>query len=110
VLALDAVPWERVGVIHGDVRDVEPVPGSRVLLDPPYLGCPRYAVLLPRADVIAVAQRHAAAGALVVVCEKEPLPLPGWTSRRLSSRKPEWITSSQGIRLEEQLPLFVEAA
>lgn len=95
VETLDRIDWSRVDVIHGDVRDVAPIPGSQVLFDPPYQGCPRYAELLPRTDVLAVAERHAAVAALVVVCEADPLPLPGWRHDRLrASGKPEWLTMS----------------
>lgn len=92
---LDAIDWSRVEVVVGDVRDVEPIPGARVLFDPPYLGAPRYAALCPRADVLDVARRWAAV-ARVVLCEAEPLPLEGWHPRRLRAvrRSREWVTCS----------------
>lgn len=105
--ALERLPWERVEVIHGDVRDVEPIPGSVTLIDPPYVGCPRYAALLPRADVVAVARRHDETGARVAVCEAEPVAELGWYARRLpSTRKPEWLTTSWPVALPEQLDLW----
>lgn len=83
VRALDRVDWSRVEVVVGDVRSVPPIPGARVLFDPPYLGAPRYAEVCPRVDVLGVAQRWASAGARVVVCEAEALPLAGWHARPL---------------------------
>jgi hypothetical protein len=100
---LEVLPWDRIEVVHGDVREVAPIPGAVVILDPPYVGCPRYPVLFPRADVLEVAERHAAVSR-VVVCEAEPLPLDGWTSRRLAER--EWVTASWPIALPEQLDLW----
>lgn len=105
---LDRLPWERVEVIRGDLRSVEPIPGAVAYFDPPYLNCPRYAATCPRADVLEVAARWAAAGARVLVSEGEPLPLEGWTSRRLADR--EWLTSSWPIVVPEQLGLFGVAA
>lgn len=108
VAALDRLPWERVEVLAQDVRTVAPIPGARVLFDPPYLGCPRYAVLLPREDVLTVALRHQQAGR-VVVCEGEALPLEGWSARRLPNSRREWVTASWPLALPEQLSLW-EAA
>jgi len=107
---LDALAWERLEVVHGDCRSVEPIPDSVVYLDPPYLGCPRYAALLPRSDVLDLARRWAEACARVLVSEAEPLDLPGWTSRWLSGRKPEALTGSWPFTVEQQLGLFAEAA
>lgn len=102
--ALNHIDWSRVDVIHGDVRDVEPIVGSWVYFDPPYHGCPRYACLLPRKDVLAVAERHATVAHLVVVSEAEPLPLDGWHNARLRyTGKPEWLTLSQ-LLPEDRLP------
>lgn len=109
VAALEALPWDRVEVLHQDVRHVEPIPGAVVYIDPPYLGAPRYAALLPRFGLLDLAVRWADAGARVAVSEAEPLPLPGWTHRRLPSRKPEWVTASWPLTLPEQLQLW-EAA
>ena len=103
---LEALPWDRITVVHGDCRAVEPIPGSVVYLDPPYLGCPRYAALLPRADVLALAQRWHAGDARVAVSEAEPLDLDGWTSMSVPARKPEWITASWPIVVPEQLALW----
>ena len=119
VRALDALPWGRIEVVHGDLRNVEPIPGATVYLDPPYVGCPRYAALCPRADVLRVARRWADAGCRVAVSEATPLVLPGvdlvdgstgapllrgWTSRRLARR--EWVTASWPLSMAEQLDLY----
>ncbi|MCA9570824.1 MAG: hypothetical protein KC656_23445 [Myxococcales bacterium] len=104
IRALDHIDWSRVEVVHGDVRSVEPIPGATVYHDPPYLGCPRYAELLPRADVLALAQRWADAGCRVAVSEAEPLPIEGWTARQLARR--EWLTASWRARWPEQLSLW----
>lgn len=105
IRALDAVPWDRVDVLRGRVEEVEPIPGSAVYFDPPYLHAPRYALLFPRSEVLAVATRHAAARCQVVVSEGEPLPLPGWRSSRLPGSVREWITCSWGGAMAEQLTL-----
>lgn len=102
--ALDALPWDRIEVVHGDVRSVAPIPGARVYFDPPYHLAPRYAALLPRADVVAVAQRWADNGCRVAVSEREAIEIPDWTARRLADR--EIVTASWPIRLPEQLGLF----
>lgn len=109
--ALDRIDWSRVAVIHGLMQDVEPITGCRVCvyLDPPYVGCPRYAVLCDRAIVLAVALRWVASGAQVAISEGEPLALPGWDVRRLPARKPEWLTTSWTLTGPEQLPLFRDA-
>jgi hypothetical protein len=106
--ALGSLPWERVDVVHGDVRDVPPIPGATVYFDPPYLGCPRYSALLPRSDVLEVATRWASAGCRVAVSEAEPLPLAGWYTAPLPQirQSREWLTSSERVRVQEQLPLL----
>lgn len=109
VAALEALPLDRLEVLHCDVRAVDPVPGAVVYIDPPYVGCPRYAATLPRFDVLDLASRWADAGARVAVSEAEPLSLRGWTSRPLPSAKPEWVTANWPIAIEEQLKLW-EAA
>lgn len=108
VRALDAVPWERVTVIAGDLRSVPPIPGADVYFDPPYLHCPRYAATCPRADVLAVALAWRDAGARVLVSEAEPLPLAGFHAEPLTAR--EWLTGSFPFRLAHQFPLFAEAS
>lgn len=114
IRALGQIPWDRVEVFHCDARSVDPIPGATVLMDPPYLGAPRYACLFPRADVLAVARRWHESGCRVAVCEAEPLPLPGWTPHRLPTRRRgevprEWVTCSWRDHERPQLGLL-EAA
>lgn len=106
--ALDRIDWSRVTVRHCDLAEVAPEPGSTVYFDPPYAGAPRYAVLLSRARVLATAEAHASVARLVVVSEAEPLPLDGWTVRRLRSfGKPEWLTiHGAASPAPEQIDLF----
>lgn len=106
IRALDAIPWDRVQVVVGDVRDVEPIREAVVYCDPPYLRCPRYERLFPRRDVLGVAQRWADHGARVAVSEAEVLPLEGWHALRLDGPKPEFVTSNTPLRVPVQLPLF----
>lgn len=108
VVLVDAGPWGDVWSVlqASDARAEVAIPGATVYHDPPYLGCPRYAELLPRADVLALAQRWADAGCRVAVSEAEPLPIDGWTARQLARR--EWVTASWQIRWPEQLS-FLEA-
>lgn len=98
-LCVEQLPSQGIAVHHGDVRDVEPIPGAHVLFDPPYQGATGYEASLPREDVLEVARRWAAAGAVVAVCEAEPLPLEGWHHvdlRPVCPRRehPEWLTMS----------------
>lgn len=81
----EVVPWERVTVHHGLVQDFAPIPGSRVLFDPPYRDAPRYAVVFPRAEVLATCERHAAVAASVAVCEGEQLhPAGDWAAAEMA--------------------------
>ena len=77
-------------------------PGTVVLLDGPYQGTTPYAHDLPRADVVALARRWAAAGALVMVCEAEPIPellADGWGYRDIAhARKGQARTFSRQTR------------
>jgi hypothetical protein len=82
----DAIParWPETA-LHRDGREVEPIPGAVVVIDPPYLGTHGYDAggVLPRADVVAMARRWAEAGAVVAVCEAVPLADEmgaGWVS------------------------------
>lgn len=104
VEALDVIDWSRVHVHRCDVADAPVIAGARVYFDPPYHGAPRYAVLLPRAQVLDVAGQHATVADRVVVSEAEPLPC-AWTAEPLLAwaaeplrffdeehGKPEWLT------------------
>lgn len=85
------VPLDRMSVIHADVREVAPIGGAYVFFDPPYQGCARYAAVLPRADVLDVAQRWARAARAVLVTEAAPLDLERWNTWRLARR--EYVTA-----------------
>ncbi|MBK9645269.1 MAG: hypothetical protein IPO67_09015 [Deltaproteobacteria bacterium] len=103
-----AVPREvlaRLTVVHGDVRSVTPIPGARVLLDPPYVGAPLYAASMARAEVLRLASRWATSAERVLVCEGEALPLDGWASWHLAPRE---VVTAYGVREapRAQLALF----
>lgn len=85
-----------VVVRHGDARGLLRLPGF-CYLDPPYVGATGYGWDCPRADVLALAQRWADAGAVVAVSEAEPLDLAGWHHVDLTrpGGKPEWLTLSR---------------
>jgi hypothetical protein len=96
--------------ITPDAREVDPgpclPPGTVAYMDPPYVGTTGYASDLPRADVVALAQRWAAAGATVCISEAEPIPelvAEGWwkvridgervgQKRTFSKQQAEWLT------------------
>ena len=110
-------------LIHPDARAVDPgpalPPGTVCYMDPPYVGTTGYASDLPRAEVVALALRWAAAGAVVCVSEAEAIPelvAEGWHAVRIDgervgqrrtfsrqqaewltlSRAPAWVPSVQG--------------
>lgn len=90
---LDKAPGSRA-----DVWLERPWPGPLfVYLDPPYVGATGYGWDMPRAEVLALAQRWAEAGAVVAVSEAEPLPFAGWHHLDLTREggKPEWLTLSR---------------
>jgi hypothetical protein len=96
--------------ITPDAREVDPgpalPPGTVAYMDPPYVGTTGYASDLPRADVVALARRWAAAGAVVAISEAEPIPelvAEGWHAVRIdgervgqkrtfSKQQAEWLT------------------
>lgn len=75
-------------------------------MDPSYVGTTGYADNLGRAEVVALARRWAAAGAVVCISEAEPIPelvAEGWhaveitgervgQARTFSRQKREWLT------------------
>jgi hypothetical protein len=90
-----------------------------VFIDPPYVGTTGYAHDLPRADVLAIAERWSNAGALVCISEAEPLPLAGWhhveitaervgQARTFSRQKSEFLTMNRppAVRFGSQAGLF----
>lgn len=101
---LDLPPLDCLDVVVGDVRNLEPISGALLYLDPPYADTTDcYGWSLPRVDVLSVARRWAVAGAQVAVSEKEALDLgSGWRSvqlpgprgagRNFSANKQEWLT------------------
>jgi hypothetical protein len=122
--AIEDLPWHRVHVVREDLRRLQPIVGADVLFDPPYAGCPRYAALCPRRDVLAVARSWATTASRVVVCEGEPLAdltAQGWHAARMHAEKTaaggggrttreEWLTATWPIALPEQLGLWKGAA
>ena len=97
-------------LIHPDARAVDPgpalPPGTVCYMDPPYVGTTGYASDLPRAEVVALALRWAAAGAVVCISEAEAIPelvAKGWHAVRIdgervgqkrtfSKQQAEWLT------------------
>lgn len=99
VFALD---WPPVTVVYGDAALVDPA-GGRVVIDAPYRDTAGYGHDLERPRLLDLARRHADAGAVVGVCEAEPLAdglgegwhvaeveRDGW-QKRLSDVR-EWFT------------------
>jgi hypothetical protein len=87
--------WKRLRTLHAalpgqvcaDARDVPVQAGAVVYVDPPYQGTNGYAHDLPRADVVQLALRWAAAGSTVAIAEAEPLPellAAGWYAQELT--------------------------
>lgn len=117
---------------HHTTAQAYPIPTDArdhvVYLDPPYAGTIAYAHDFPRDEVVALAQAWAAAGALVLVSEACPLPIPGWHTVEIGSRaeakgggvrtfgrkegQADWLTMSEPPRLSRgvQVGLFAEAA
>jgi hypothetical protein len=98
--------------ITPDGRAIEPgpdlPPGTVAYMDPPYVGTKGYGHDLPRSEVVALARRWAAAGAMVAISEAEPiadLVAEGWHAVRIdgerkgqkrtfSRQQAEWLTLS----------------
>ena len=98
--------------ITPDARGIEPGPelpaGTVAYMDPPYVGTTGYGHDLPRSEVVALARRWSAAGAMVAISEAEPigdLVAEGWhavridgerkgQARTFSKQKDEWLTLS----------------
>jgi hypothetical protein len=120
---LEALPVPLPALIHPDARAVDPgpalLPGTVAYMDPPYVGTTGYAADLPRAEVVALARRWAAAGATVCISEAEAIPdlvAEGWHAVRIDgervgqrrtfsrqqaewltlNRAPAWVPSVQG--------------
>lgn len=108
--------FEALPVIEATIVDnagiIEPgpdlPPGTVAYMDPPYVGTTGYGHDLPRSEVVALARRWAAAGAMVAISEAEPigdLVAEGWhavridgerkgQARTFSKQKDEWLTLS----------------
>ncbi len=98
--------------ITPDARGIEPgpdlPPGTVAYIDAPYVGTTGYGHDLPRSEVVALARRWSAAGAMVAISEAEPiadLVAEGWhavridgerkgQARTFSKQKDEWLTLS----------------
>jgi hypothetical protein len=98
--------------ITPDARGIEPgpdlPPGTVAYMDPPYVNTTGYGHDLPRSEVVALARRWSAAGAMVAISEAEPigdLVAEGWhavridgerkgQARTFSKQKDEWLTLS----------------
>lgn len=110
--AVDALPHLAAALIHPDARTIDPPtlpPGTVVFCDPPYQNTTPYAHDLPRAEVVTLARRWAAAGATVAISEAEPIPelvAEGWHAVRIdgervgqkrtfSKQQAEWVTLSR---------------
>lgn len=111
--AAESVGGDLPAAITPDAREVDPgpalPPGTVAYMDPPYLGTTPYASDLPRADVVALARRWAAAGATVCISEAEPIPelvAEGWHAVRIdgervgqkrtfSKQQAEWLTMNR---------------
>jgi len=79
----EAVP----ATVYAEAREVPVQGGAVVYVDPPYVGTSGYAHDLPRAEVVQLALRWAAAGSTVVVAEAEPVPelvAAGWHAQELT--------------------------
>lgn len=108
--AAKAVPWPPI-LLGPDAREVVPnadLEGCVVYIDPPYAGTTPYLHKLARAEVVDLALRWSAAGALVLVSEAvavEELVALGWyTSEITAGRRGnartfgstrEWLTMSR---------------
>lgn len=115
----DDAPADKLGAIaagrwpqtelHRDIRELDPIPGALLYLDPPYAGTLGYGEGdLTRAEVLALCERWAAAGALVLASEAVPLADElgaGWHAIDIGSARQgraringcvtEWVTMSR---------------
>lgn len=89
----DATPDIPAALIHPDARTIDPPtlpPGTVAYMDPPYVNTTGYAHDLPRAEVVALARRWAAAGATVAISEAEPIPelvAEGWHTVDITNQR-----------------------
>ncbi len=115
--------WPPV-VLGPDAREVVPnadLEGCVVYVDPPYSGTTPYLHKLTRAEVVTLALRWSAAGALVIVSEAEAvaeLVALGWHATEISGGRRgnartfggtrEWLTMSREPvhRVATQIEMF----
>ena len=91
--------------VHDDARSVPVQGGAVVYVDPPYAGTMGYAHQLPRAEVVQLALRWAAAGSTVAIAEAEPLPellAAGWHAQELT-----WARTGQARTYSAQKREFI---
>lgn len=90
--ACDALPT-LPATIAPDARDIDPPalpPGTVCYMDPPYVGTTGYGSDLPRSEVVALARRWHAAGAVVCISEAEAiseLVADGWHAVRIDGER-----------------------
>lgn len=100
----------RLTAHHGESGDLlkllpNDLTGYIIYLDPPYVGCTRYAALCAREKVLEMALAYRARGAIVVISEGEPMPLEGWhtvdlaparvVKRWTAKQRGEWLTMNR---------------
>jgi len=89
---LDALPT-LPATIAPNARDLHPPalpPGTIAYIDPPYVGTTGYASDLPRSEVVDLARRWNAAGAVVCISEAEAIPelvADGWHAVRIDGER-----------------------
>lgn len=100
-----ALPWPTVDIIHGRAQGIVPIKDSACYIDPDYVGTVGYANGMPRADVIATAQKWDACGSVVGVSEKEPIAALGWQTRAIGKVRSntlgatqEWLTYNRAAQ------------
>lgn len=99
-------------VLRHSAADVDPaaigVDGRTfVYIDPPYAGTTGYGPTLTRAEVVEIARRFDAAGAVVAVSEGEPVAELGWSVVDLTAAhhgQPRTFTRSRGEYLTMNRP------
>lgn len=123
---VDRLPSPAVTVHHGDshalalVLAAHDLTGWVVYLDPPYAGCTGYGWDCLREQVLDMAQRLHAAGAVVILSEAVGLAAelgPAWHEQEITGfgtrrSKPEWLTLNvrPQVRADAQMKLALEVA
>lgn len=87
------VRWPATMVLNVRAEDLYlggDLTGAYILLDPPYQGVTGYKHSIQLSDLLALARRLHAAGAVVLICESQSLAEmlgPGWHSEDITDRK-----------------------